>query len=484
MNHKKSINKKFGKTENKKGYQRPEIRMRTLFASVLFVTMFAAIILVSCAEVQGADSFSNLDPAEITIITAANEKFTLAPGYIYTLEVAGGKGKNGALGEIVAADGGNGTGILVWLDLRVANNPLVFYGGTTTGGVGGQVYSNDGGDGGGAAYVLYENGTLMMIAGGGGGAAAVSQGRGGDAGTGSGTSHPTLANYILFNGSNGFTGVATSGGGNGGSGGTTLGGLAGTGGGGSNVSKNGTVSTISGTRLNGGLGGGGGQSQSYGGGGGGSGYSGGGGGANSPHSGGGGGGGSSLVYVGGNFSLGDYSFRSNNNDTTAKLIITRYNPPTVSGTVRFTEEYGGGPINNASVTYCIDDDFAHPLSVSTDPNGEYMITAYEGMKITILNVEKPFLTRVTPLPAPFTMNACYTGIDFEMTLAPGAFIIEGNVTLNPAGTGIPGVELEVKYSNGSPGGWFDSWFTRPDGSYIIVAGDDYTVTIQSVTKYG
>ena len=481
MNYKKSVdtNRKFGKIENKKRYLRPEIRVHDLLISTLWVAMFAVIILGSVAEVQGAGPFNDLTPIDVTIITAADESFTLVPGYIYTIEVSGGKGGYGSEGDIQAAAGGNGTNILVWLDFRVADAPVVFYGGTTNGGDGGFVSSNNGGGGGGSAYVFYDSGILMMVAGGGGGGGGHDSGNigfGGDAGGGgSGISHPTQP-YYIYNGTNGIDGA-----GGGGGGGSTIGGAVGAGGG-SNADA-GNVMIIGSNTVSGGEGGHGGASQSNGGGGGGGGYAGGGGGANSPHSGGGGGGGSSLVYIGDDFDLSDYYFTVNDDDTTAKITVIQYGPPTISGTVRFTDAYGGEPISNAAVKYCINDDFDNYTYVYTDSDGNYSITVY-GMKITFLDVLKDFLVCETPaLPVSYTMNTHYTGADFEMSLEPDAFVVQGSVTRDSDGVAMPAVEVQVEYS-GSIVSWSDSCFTGQDGSYMIVVGHGYEVTIQDIVKYG
>ena len=462
--------------------------MRVFFVCVLLIVSLAVALSFFSGEAEGTGPFNDLAPVDFWVITSAGESFTLVPGYIYTIEVIGSRGSTGSGpsdGNPPGA-GGNGTKILVWIDLRVATNPIICYGGTTAGGSGGIVQSNNGGSGGRSAYVLYDSGDLMMVAGGGGGGGSGGQGGGSGGGQGgaggnaggqgvAGSGIYTTSDYIVYNG----TPIPPSAAAHGAGGNGLTGGAGGTGSGGTAPGSPGGLMVVSGTNVNGGGGGNGGASGAAGGGGGGAGYTGGGGGVSGNSWGGGSGGGSSYININPIYGLSesDYAF-SPSSDVTARVTVTQYGPPVLSGTVKFVPKYGAGPISEAVIEYNIDG--GTPQYLLTDSNGNYSITVFAGTKVTITGVNKHLLDCVTPLPADFTMNTHHTGVDFEMDLIPGTFGVVGNVTHDTEGFPISGAELKVEYDDKSIG----SWFTGPDGSYVIPVMNGDTVTILDVSRFG
>ncbi|MDR0778829.1 MAG: hypothetical protein LBE48_05285, partial [Methanomassiliicoccaceae archaeon] len=139
---------------------------------------------------MGLPSGKDFRPVDLTEErTTGSGYFTLEPGFLYIITIAGAPGSTGYNNGVSNGTAGAGAAITIWIDLSDATGTEVYYfiTGTTTGtgNFGGSETSNNRGGSGGGSSVLKQGsatGNILVVAAGGGGSGGNTGGNGGSAG--------------------------------------------------------------------------------------------------------------------------------------------------------------------------------------------------------------------------------------------------------------------------------------------------------------
>ena len=472
-----------------------------LVLSLLLISALAGLFMPDGGHTQGDPTpFTGANDVRylgVVTVNSVTGEFTLDPGFIYRIEIAGGNGGIGDSNVGAPGQGGKGAVITCWVDMTLAANSVTYTYSKIAGGLGGLTTDYHGGNGGMASVVKDNLGTTLMVAGGGGGGGAggksgntpLTGGFGGDAGFG----NIAGSGVKIYPGQNGQPayGLATSYG----RGGTaTAGGAAGIGQGG------GTNGATPGGGIGNGIGGGGGEVTDTGSGGGGAGYTGGGGGtsAQGNNGGAGGGGGSSYVRAESATFRHDVNRIKVNSDAAGEWIVvkeyldgylitgkvTDIDPPFAAlqnVTINSSVDIGGTVINRTIITkaggtYRMAAPYDSDITINSIRLNNYRLVDASG------NILVDGSNNII-VPPHYAVPAKGAGSDLsnEDYLMKGyIFKISGQVYDKDALIGVSGVQI-IYTINGTYG---PAVYSDATGYYEVSARADSVLSIITVTKTG